>query len=359
MLATAFVIAAFILNRELRRLERENKIPVQEHKRVIGGPARIMELLFSGLSGFIFGWKGAGILLDYANFSANPQEYILSSKGSLSGALILGGLFLFITWHQKKKSRLKEPVIIVTPVHPYQLTINFTFIAAIFGIAGSKVFDIIEHMNDLFLDPIGTIFSFSGLSFYGGLICAGVAIVYYAHRNKIRFPYIADAVAPALILAYAIGRIGCQLAGDGCWGIMNTAPQPSWLGFLPGWMWAFRFPHNVINEGIRMTGCTGDHCFILQNPVFPTSFYETVLGVIIFVILWIIRKKLTIPGHLFCIYLILNGMERYFIEKIRMNRIYPVLGMHLTQAEIIALGLIIFGTAGFWYFKKLEKKRQH
>src|ERR1039457_5208855 len=157
-------------------------------------------------------------------------------------------------------------------------------------------------MNDLFRDPLGTIFSFSGLSFYGGLIVAGFAIAYYAHRNKIRIPFMADAVAPALILAYAIGRIGCQLAGDGCWGILNTAPKPSWLGFLPGWMWAFQFSANVINEGSLIPGCTADHCFILQNPVYPTSFYETILCMGIFIILWSIRKKLRIPGYLFCIY---------------------------------------------------------
>jgi phosphatidylglycerol---prolipoprotein diacylglyceryl transferase len=238
------------------------------------------------------------------------------------------------------------------------LTVNFTFIAAVFGIAGSKVFDMIEHMNDLFKDPVGTIFSFSGLSFYGGLICAAFAVVYYAHRNKIRFPYITDAAAPGLILAYAVGRIGCQLAGDGCWGIVNSAPQPSWLGFLPGWMWAFRFPQNVINEGVPIPGCNGDHCFILQYPVFPTSFYETVLGLIIFAALWSVRKKLIIPGYLFSLYLILNGAERFFIEKLRINRVYHIIGMHLTQAEIIALLLIILGSAGFWYFKWLEKQKQ-
>jgi len=357
MMAIAFIIAALILHHELKRLEKENKIPAQQRKSLSGAPAGFTEMLFSGISGFIIGWKAIGLLIDYPAFSSNPQEYIFSAKGSLIGAFILTGFFIFLTYYQKEKKRLKEPVIIMTTVHPSQLTINFTVIAAITGIAGSKIFDMIEHINDLFTDPVGTIFSFSGLSFYGGLIFAGFALVYYAHRNKIRFPYITDAVAPGLILAYAVGRIGCQLSGDGCWGVLNIAPKPSWFGFLPDWMWAFKFPHNVINEGIHIPGCSGDHCFTLQYAVFPTSFYETILGLIIFIILWMIRKKLTIPGYLFCIYLILNGVERYFIEKIRVNRVYSIIGMHMTQAEIIAIVLIMFGSAGFWYFKWLKQQR--
>jgi phosphatidylglycerol---prolipoprotein diacylglyceryl transferase len=355
MLAAAFVLAAFILSRELKRLEKEKKIPACEKNNLTGGPAGLTELVVSGLSGFLIGWKGGGLISDYSTFSNNPQEYILSGKGSLAAGLIISGLLIFLTWYQKNKKRLKEPIITKTIVHPYQLTMNFTIIAAVFGIAGSKVFDTMEHMNDLFRDPVGTIFSFSGLSFYGGLIFAAFAVIWYARLNKIRFPYITDAVAPGLILAYAVGRVGCQLAGDGCWGMINSAPKPAWLTFLPDWIWAFQFPHNVINEGFPIAGCTGEHCFALQYPVFPTSFYETISGLMIFVILWMIRKKLTIPGHLFCIYLIMNGMERYFIEKIRVNRVYSVIGMNMTQAEIIALVIIVLGIAGFWVFRSLEK----
>jgi phosphatidylglycerol---prolipoprotein diacylglyceryl transferase len=356
MLATAFVAAALLLHQELKRLEKGNRIPALEKKSLTGTPAGFSELLLSGVSAAVIGWKLAGLLMDYAAFRSDPQDYILSGKGSITGAILLGGVSVFLTWYQKKKKQLKVPVVETTIVHPSQLTINFTIIAAVFGIAGSKLFDMAEHINDLVRDPFGTIFSFSGLSFYGGLICAGFAVVWYARRNKIRFPFIMDATAPGLILAYAVGRIGCQLSGDGCWGIVNNQPKPSWLGFLPDWMWSFSFPHNVINEGILIPGCTTDHCFILQYPVFPTSFYETVLGVVIFIILWSVRKKLTTPGYLFSLYLILNGTERYFIEKIRVNRMYAVMGMQMTQAEIIALVLVILGSAGFWFFKRMEKQ---
>jgi prolipoprotein diacylglyceryltransferase len=132
---------------------------------------------------------------------------------------------------------------------------------------------------------------------------------------------------------------------------MNAAPKPGWMGFLPDWFWSFRYPHNVIDEGILITNCTGPHCHMLVIPVFPTPFYETILGLVIFGILWGLRKKLTVSGHLFCVYMILNGFERFFIERIRINKVYDLLGIHLTQAEIIAVLLVLMGSIGFWFFR--------
>ena len=160
----------------------------------------------------------------------------------------------------------------------------------------------------------------------------------------------ADSVAPALMLAYAIGRIGCQLSGDGCWGIPNILPKPHWLAFLPDWMWAFNFPHNVINHGILIPGCVGNFCRALDQPVFPTSFYETVICTVFFLILWSLRKKLSTPGLLFSIYLLLNGIERFFIELIRVNIKYNFIGIQATQAQLIAVILIITGFTGIVYF---------
>jgi prolipoprotein diacylglyceryltransferase len=181
-------------------------------------------------------------------------------------------------------------------------------------------------------------------------------VVIYANRNKIRFPFIADAIAPALILSYAIGRIGCQLAGDGCWGVVNPDPIPEWLSFLPDWVWSFTYPHNVINDGIPIPGCGGDHCFALPYPVYPTPLYETLMGLAIFGILMSIRKLLKTPGYLFSIYLILNGIERFLIEEVRINKPYEIIGIQFTQAQIIAIGLMILGCIGFWYFRWLNNR---
>lgn len=356
--ALAFIMAAWIVWLELKRKERQGILQPQSKMAWKGKPATIVELASSGLIGFILGFKLVGIILDYQFFSENPQEFILSWEGNWFGGILAGGIFAFLTWYRKKKNKLDKPVQVKETVHPYQLTANIVLVAAIFGIIGSKIFDVLEHLDQLFTDPVGTLFSFSGLAFYGGLIVAAFAVAIYAERNKIPWPHIGDIVAPALILAYAVGRIGCQLSGDGCWGIENPNPKPGWMGFLPDWMWAFDFPHNVIDEGVRIGDCTGNHCYVLDVPVYPTSFYETVMGLIIFTFLWSIRKRLLIPGYLFSTYLILNGIERFLIEKIRINKRYDILGMELTQAEIIAVGLILLGFAGFWFFKRRSKIRE-
>ncbi|MCX6248529.1 MAG: prolipoprotein diacylglyceryl transferase [Bacteroidetes bacterium] len=357
-LAMAFLTGGVVLGFELRRKNRTGEIPSQQKKVLIGGPPDKMELFSIALIGFIAGWKIVGIILNYQEFSNVPQQYILSLKGSIPGAFLVSAILVVTAWFRMKKKETKKPVWIEETLYPHELTPMIVLIAATFGIIGAKLFDMIEHMDDFARDPIGTLFSLDGLTFYGGLILATFAVLWYTGRNKIRYPVLLDAAAPGLILAYAIGRTGCQLSGDGCWGVINTAPKPGWMSFLPDWLWAFRFPHNVIDEGIRIAGCSGPHCSILPAPVFPTSLYEMILGLIIFGILMGIRKKLTIPGQLFSIYLILNGFERFFIERIRINIVYNLHGIHLTQAEMVAILLVLTGVFGLWFTgRKAEKGR--
>ena len=134
------------------------------------------------------------------------------------------------------------------------------------------------------------------------------------------------------------------MSGDGDWGIDNLAPKPEWMSMLPDWMWSYTFPHNVIHAGIPIENCSGTfwepYCRELANPVWPTAFYETIMALLIFSLLWSIRKRIRIPGMLFCIYLGLNGIERFSIEKIRINTEYNILG-GITQAEIISFCLIL------------------
>ncbi|MDH3649290.1 MAG: prolipoprotein diacylglyceryl transferase, partial [Saprospiraceae bacterium] len=188
-------------------------------------------------------------------------------------------------------------------------------------------------------------FSGSGLAIYGGLIVAFIYIYWYVNKKGIKPIHVMDSVAPALIMGYAVGRIGCQLSGDGDWGIVNTLVQPGWW-FLPDWMWAYDYPHNVLEKGQMIEGCSWNYCRRLIDPVFPTPFYETVLSLVIFAILWLLRKRIRIPGVLFFIYLIFNGLERFWIEKIRVNDKIPMFGMELTQAEIISFLLFFVGIAG-------------
>jgi prolipoprotein diacylglyceryl transferase len=356
MLAISFATGAWIPYLELKRREKEGLIPVQHKKAIKARPAMVSELIFTAIFGFILGWKGFGIVMDYSLFNKDPQDYILSGEGSWIAGLLCAIFFAGLQYLYGKRKVTKPPAETSVTIHAYQLTWNILLIAAITGILGSKIFDILDHPADLIQDPAGTLFSFTGLSFYGGLIIATLAVIWYARRNKIPLLQLLDATAPALILAYAIGRSGCQLSGDGCWGIPNLNPKPEWLSLFPDWVWSFRFPHNVIDDGVLMPQCKADHCYILPQPVWPTSLYESILCLFIFIILWCIRRHLTVPGYLFSIYIIMNGIERFLIEQIRINKVYWIFGMGLSQAQIIAIILILLGLLGLLLFRWLKKK---
>ena len=356
--ALAFIVAGFFVYLELKRKRKAGIIPTLEKMVVKGKPAGAGELAFTGLLYFVIGFKITGLIFDYDIFTDNPQDYLLSTQGSIVGGLIIMVLSVGYSYWNGQKQKLDKPVKVSTKVFAEQLTPTIVLIAAIAGILGAKLFDMVEHLGDFFRDPLGTLFSFSGLTFYGGLIVAAFAVAIYGERNRIKWPVIADTVAPALMIAYAVGRIGCQLSGDGCWGVPNLEPKPEWLSFLPDWMWAFNYPHNVINEGELLSGCDGKYCHALGQPVFPTPFYETTICTMFFLVLWFIRKKITIPGILFSIYLVLNGIERFLIESIRVNIKYNLIGFNTTQAQAIAIVLMLIGIAGLIYFWQRFTKQQ-
>jgi prolipoprotein diacylglyceryltransferase len=108
-------------------------------------------------------------------------------------------------------------------------------------------------------------------------------------------------------------------------------------------MWAYRYPHNVINEGVPMRGCVGQYCNQLAYPVYPTSLYEIIICLLLFVVLWSVRKRIKVAGQLSGLYLVFNGIERFFIEHIRVNTKYEFLPFQPTQAELISLLMIIAG----------------
>ncbi len=131
----------------------------------------------------------------------------------------------------------------------------------------------------------------------------------------------------------------------------------SFLG-LPNWLFAYSYPHNVVEDGVRLAGCQGTHCNYLPIPVFPTPFYEIVACLILFFVLWSLRGKLKVPGQMAGLYLIFNGAERFLIEKIRVNATYNIAGMKITQAEIISFLLIIAGIVLFTQSKKWFGKKE-
>jgi prolipoprotein diacylglyceryltransferase len=125
---------------------------------------------------------------------------------------------------------------------------------------------------------------------------------------------------------------------------------------MPDWFWAYNYPNNVLNEGIPIPGCLGNHCSALPNAVFPTPLYEAIACIGMFGILWSVRKYFTTPGTFFFFYLLLNGIERFLIEKIRVNTNYHIFGNDITQAELISSAFILISIVALVYLKLNRKK---
>jgi len=414
MVAIAFLVAAIVLASELKRKEKHGLLIPREESITVGKPATLSEIIINAITGFIFGYKLIGLFFSKPP-DVNAQAYIFSMEGNLLGgllgAMLLGGL----KWWEKNKQKLKTPERRTVRIWPHDRVGDIIILGLIFGILGAKLFDNLENWNEFINDPIGSIFSPSGLTFYGGLILATIAICWYAYKKGIKVKHLIDAAAPALMIAYAIGRIGCQVSGDGDWGIFNSAyindengkiheakpgdfekklsqyapyfttgvlvdstgypvtdstgsqqyvtdrayntldlvPHKSYKGFsfLPKWFFAYAYPNNVNKDGIQIPGNIEEHNKVLPAPVFPTPFYETIACTLLFLFMWFFRSRIKTPMVMFGLYLILNGTERFFIELIRVNKTYDFFGFKSTQSELIALGLVLCGILLIIYAK--------
>lgn len=352
--ALAFVAGYWAFSKELQRKEALGILKPTKRTVTIGEPASFMELASNAFFGFIIGYKLIYALLNYKLFVNDAQTVVLSLKGNVLGGLALAALFTYWDYKEKEKAKLPKPKTVEVTVHPHELMSNLIVWAAVWGFLGAKIFDNLEHWDTFIQDPIGGLLSFSGLTFYGGLICGGAAVLYIAYKNGIKPLHMLDVGGPGMMLAYSVGRIGCHLSGDGDWGIPNLNPKP--FTWLPDWLWAYTYPNNVANEGNPIAGCVGKYCNELAQPVYPTPIYEVVLAFIIFLILWNIRKKINLPGMMFGIYLMFNGLERFFIELIRVNSKYTVAGISFTQAELISSILFISGCILVGYSIKNKEK---
>jgi phosphatidylglycerol:prolipoprotein diacylglycerol transferase len=203
---------------------------------------------------------------------------------------------------------------------------------ALAGFIGARVFHILEHPQEFMAEPWGMIFSRSGFSMLGGVVFCAIAGALHVRRRGLPVRAVCDAVAPAAMLGYALGRIGCQISGDGDWGVAaDLSLKPDWL---PAWLWAQTYDNNIVGVAIPPPG------------VYPTPIYETLLGLAAFGLLWMARKHPYRTGWLFALYLVLSGTERFFIEFIRVNPQLQVFGLPASQAQIVSLVLIALGLLG-------------
>jgi phosphatidylglycerol:prolipoprotein diacylglycerol transferase len=340
--AVAFLAANWVMTLELKRYEKEGKISARKLPKVAPNP--VIEYITNGIIGFIFGFKLVYLAFNFSKHAGNPQGFLLSGEGSWLFGILLALSFIAYKFYELRNEKPIEDGEKYT-VHPYMLMGNLTLVAAISGFAGAKLFHHLEYFSQLVDDPM-VLFRdpFSGLTYFGGLIGGGIGVLWYASKNGINWKSMLDVGGPAMMLGYGIGRMGCHMSGDGDWGVENLAPKPGWLNWLPDWAWSYSYPNNV-------------HGLILENPVWPTPLYEVIMALIIFGILWSIRKKF-VPGVLFCIYFIFAGMERFLIEKIRVNP-DQFDGVAFTQAELISMTMIVAGIAGIIYFSKIAKNKSN
>lgn len=192
------------------------------------------------------------------------------------------------------------------------------------GVLGAKLLFLIENipLSDLLSHPMHYLLLRGGLTFYGGLFLALFASFVVVKKHKESFWKVLDASAPALAIAYVIGRTGCFLVGDD-YGIPSSLP------------WAMPFP-----KGSPPT----------LEAVHPTQIYEVIIMSLVFVVLWKIRKSKKPVGWLASIYLVLAGLERFFVEFIRNTTESPISG--LSVAQVMALFLILIGALKYISVRK-------
>ncbi|MDX2002707.1 MAG: prolipoprotein diacylglyceryl transferase [Chitinophagales bacterium] len=343
----AFLTAAAFLYPELKRRQRLGYFKTFSKETIIGEAPKLWDVLLNALLGFVLGYKILG-LMGNPGALENPQHWLLSGDGNLLGGIAGGIIMGFWRWYEKHSVKLPSPVKEAKTMWPHDMIGDIVLFAAIGGISGAKFFYLFEtpgNFQDFLQDPLGSFFG--GLAIWGGIVGGALVVSIFAYRRNINILQLCDATAPTLLIALAVGRIGCQVAGDGDWGIYNTQPKPGWLSWLPDSLWAYDYAHNVNRDGAGLIqNCQEAYCTYVTPLVYPTPIYEIVMLTILFAILWAFRKKLVAPGAMFSLYFIVSGVERILIEQIRINTKLNILGMQLTQAEFLSIIFMVGGTIG-------------
>ena len=195
---------------------------------------------------------------------------------------------------------------------PTDWAYEMTFVALGGGLVGSRLYFVVQNYSSVKHDLLGNLFGGSGLVWYGGAIGGALAIVAWAAYRGMLGLVLLDLCAAPLALGYAIGRIGCQISGDGDYGKAWDGP------------WAMAYPHGVVPTTHR---------------VHPTPIYETLAMGIAAMVLWRLRDRFR-PGVLFALYLVFAGTERLLVEFLRRNA-HVLAG--LTAPQLESIGLLVAG----------------
>jgi phosphatidylglycerol---prolipoprotein diacylglyceryl transferase len=239
-------------------------------------------------------------------------NYKFINIGSYGLMLGLAFYLAFLLTERELTIRSKDP----------ELAYKLLLIIIPSAIVGAKIFHIFENIDEFLRDPKGMIFSGAGLSVYGGFILAFLLSMILIRKSKESILEIFDITAPAVALAYGVGRLGCHVSGDGCYGIATT----SFLG-TP-------YPNGIVPSTAE---------------VFPTPLFESFVSFMFFVILMKLRKREMPAGMLFFIYMILNGTARFMVEFIRLN---PKVALGLTHSQVLGILFILTGIIGYILVQK-------
>jgi phosphatidylglycerol:prolipoprotein diacylglycerol transferase len=196
---------------------------------------------------------------------------------------------------------------------PVDWSYEIVFAALLGGVIGARGYYLIQNYDSVKHDLLGSIFSGSGLVWYGGAIGGAIGVIAWMRWRDALELRMFDMCATALALGYAIGRIGCQVSGDGDYGIRSSLP------------WAMGYPHGTVPTPPGVT-------------VQPTPIYETVTMCLLAYGLWRLRDRVR-PGVIFALYLAGSGLERFLVEFIRRNK-DVLLGLTGPQLESVALCVI-------------------
>ncbi len=211
---------------------------------------------------------------------------------------------------------------------------------ALSGIIGAKLYYVLFESFGRFIQyPLQMLLSGAGLTWYGGFVAAAVTVLIFVRIKKYRLMPVLNSLAVALPLGYGIGRIGCHLSGDGDYGLPTT-----------GW-WGVNYSNGIVppSSAFRGTAIAAEYPGgIVPDTVLchPTPLYETFLSLVIFIILLQLSRKDKPFGIIPALYLLLAGLERFFVEFIRIN--HPAY-FGLTQAQIISLFFIVAGMSWLFY----------
>jgi len=200
---------------------------------------------------------------------------------------------------------------------PADWAYEVVFCALIGGLVGARVYYLIQHPSEF---GFSGVFGGSGLVFYGGAVGGAVGVIIWAWWRGMLNGYLLDMGGIGLAIGYSIGRIGCQLSGDGDYGTPSSLP------------WAMAYPDGTVPT---------------TQEVHPTPVYETLAMGLVAWLLWRWRDRFQ-PGTVMGLYLIFAGIERFLVEFIRRNS-DAALGLTAAQFESIAfflLGGIILAVIG-------------